>query len=356
MKQEIYRPLNLVLSKIISFFISPFFIFIKKNNKKPPFNSNNIKTILISEYQRIGDFIITANHIHTLKAFYPNAKIIVLVCEGGRGLAEEILKVDEVIECEIPWVNKKFNLDSLKKFKQLYSFIRDKRVDLSFDFKGDLRNNFFLWLINSDIRIGYRASGGSYFLTHVYDFPFFKHQSDRVEILFKNIGVNRQDYNYPIIENKNGKIVLHPGASSADRIWSSKKWISLIEKLPNLNNVVLVKTPESLNVFTEIKNRFHEIEVFEGSLLEFNGWLKSQKILVGMDSMSGHLAAYHNLITITIFGRQNPELTRPKSNNGIVIRPENTCQHYKKHWRICLECIDSIPAKKVYEKLVLFLK
>tara|TARA_B110000444_G_C18824710_1_gene589674 strand:+ start:1103 stop:2173 length:1071 start_codon:yes stop_codon:yes gene_type:complete len=356
MKQEVYKPSYLFLSRLISFFIAPFFIFIKKNNKKPPFNSDDIKTILISEYQRIGDFIISAPYINDLKVFYPNAKIIVLVCEGGRGLAREILNVSEVIECKIPWVNNNFNLDSLRKFRQFYLFLRGKHIDLSFDFKGDFRNNLFLWLINSNIRIGYKATGGSYFLTHAYDFPFLKHQSDRAAKLFKNIGINRQSHISSIAKNENGKIVLHPGASSNDRVWPSEKWISLIKKLPNLDIVVLVKTRESLNICTEIINEFNKIEVFEGSLLEFNEWLKSQKILIGMDSMSGHLAAYHNLITITIFGRQNPNLTKPKSKNGVVVLPSVICSHYKKHWRICWECIDSISANKVYEKLALFIK
>ena len=41
---------------------------------------------------------------------------------------------------------------------------------------------------------------------------------------------------------------------------------------------------------------------------------------IAPDSMAGHLASYVGIPVITIYGSQNPDLTKPKNEYGRVIK------------------------------------
>ena len=44
--------------------------------------------------------------------------------------------------------------------------IAKKNIDLAFDFKGDLRNSWFLWHIRAKNKFWLYHHGGEYFFTH----------------------------------------------------------------------------------------------------------------------------------------------------------------------------------------------
>ena len=67
--------------------------------------------------------------------------------------------------------------------------------------------------------------------------------------------------------------------------------------------------------------------------------------------MAGHLAAELGIPTLSIFGSQNPDSTRPLGNFSVIVNPKNVCQHKKKHWRLCANCMDEIDEEDVYGRL-----
>ena len=91
-------------------------------------------------------------------------------------------------------------------------------------------------------------------------------------------------------------------------------------------------------------------------LIDFNSWLKNQRLLVGPDSMAGHLAAYLNIPVVSIFGSQNPELTKPIGFNVKVLKPNGNCKHNRKHWRLCKECINMVKPSEVFNVINQVLK
>jgi ADP-heptose:LPS heptosyltransferase len=68
--------------------------------------------------------------------------------------------------------------------------------------------------------------------------------------------------------------------------------------------------------------------------------------------MAGHLASYFGIPVISLFGSQNPSLTKPKNKYGKIIKPKTICKHDRDHWRLCKLCIESIPPRIVYEKTI----
>ena len=335
--------------------IKPVIVFINWFNTTPalPFNVKKSRTILITEYHRIGDVVMLIPALDMIKKAFPLSRIILITNTDTIQLAEKLRLADIIIGFSSPWTNWEW---SLSRWKDTVAFgigLRKLKIDLAIDFKGDLRNNWFLWLTASKKRVGYDATGGSFFLTSSFEFPFSLHQSERSLhllslIKFPELNTGKNKSNNVL---QQGKIVLHPGASDTNRCWPIEHWVELIQQLYGKYSLAMVKVPDLDNMCDEIIQQIPDIEIFEGSLVGFYNWLKNQRILVGIDSMAGHLAAYIGVPTVTIFGSQNPDLTKPKGNNSQVVHPVASCNHVKTHWRLCTQCMESVTALMVYESI-----
>ena len=68
--------------------------------------------------------------------------------------------------------------------------------------------------------------------------------------------------------------------------------------------------------------------------------------------MAVHLAVALDVPALSIFGSQNPNLTRPWEPYGHILQPKLPCIHKRKNLRFCSRCLASIKPKKVYEKII----
>ena len=96
----IYKPIYIFWAKIFSILIGPYFKFFNFFRKKYDIQSINVKTILVTEYHRIGDVIIIAPILRSIKLKFPNSKIILLCNESAKELAE-YLKLAEQARTEM---------------------------------------------------------------------------------------------------------------------------------------------------------------------------------------------------------------------------------------------------------------
>ena len=154
--------------------IKPFILFVDWFNNTPalPFNVKKARTILITEYHRIGDVVMLIPALDMIKKAFPLSRIILITNSDTVQLAEKLRLADTIIGFSSPWTNWEW---SLSRWKDTVAFgigLRKLKIDLAIDFKGDIRNNWFLWLTASKKRVGYDATGGSYFLTSSFEFPF----------------------------------------------------------------------------------------------------------------------------------------------------------------------------------------
>ena len=225
--------------------------------------------------------------------------------------------------------------------------LREKQVDIAIDFKGDMRNNWFLWHTNAKIRLGYTATGGGFFLSSAYEFNHTIHQTYRANNLIRYIDCNPKNSDVDTRINKSGAIVIHVGATDPRRGWPENHWLELIKLLTVNNRVTIVKIKESEGLITKLNLSLNNIEVFHGNLVKFHNWLKNQRILIAPDSMAGHLAAYSGISVISLFGSQNPKLTAPLGKRVRVVAPEYPCSHNRNHWRLCASCMESITPENI---------
>jgi ADP-heptose:LPS heptosyltransferase len=219
------------------------------------------------------------------------------------------------------------------------------QYDLVCDFHGDVRRLKLLKRYKTRYRAGFNFSGGARWLTHVVDYPYKKHQVERPFDLLSVLGVNVES-KIPKLDGFepepriSHRILLHPGANHHFRMWPAEQWIRLIGMLQAEGYEIIWINPPGGHCRLDLKQ-------FSGDLLELVKLIQSAALLVGVDSMSGHLAAALGTPTLTIFGSQNPELTRPFHKYGHVIAPQRHCTHVKKDWRLCSECMATIRAENV---------
>ena len=116
--------------------------------------------------------------------------------------------------------------------------------------------------------------------------------------------------------------------------------------------VSIVITKESSSLVSKLKIKDLELQYFEGSLVSFCDYINKQKCLIALDSMAGHLASYFGIPVITLFGSQNPSLTKPKNKYGKIIKPKTICTHERDHWRLCNLCTELISPRIVYEEAI----
>tara|TARA_Y100000031_G_C8200115_1_gene375792 strand:+ start:133 stop:1215 length:1083 start_codon:yes stop_codon:yes gene_type:complete len=355
LKQEIYHPRKLIISRFISSLIYPFVRIFIHNPITSDFKKDEIKKILVTEYHCIGDVLMIIPALRLIKSSFPKAELTLLTNSDASALAEVLEIADKIISFDFPWTGKTDKI----KYREAWDVaikLKKENFDLGIDFKGDLRNLIFLWKTGSKFRIGFNGTGGNYFITHPFPFPFTVHQRDRSIQLLRSIGLNKKiDKSIIDIPNstsdKKDFIVLHPGANHKARQWSKNNWIKLVELLEHSHKIALVKTNDSVKTITYLSEIYPDIFIFSDSLPNFGRWLQHQKMLIGMDSMAVHLAGVLGIPSLAIFGKQDPDLTKPKFNNSEFIIPENSCNHKNNHWRLCGKCTNSVKPEAVFEKI-----
>ena len=349
----IYKPNYIFWSKILSILIAPYFKFFNFFRKNYDIQSIKVKTILVTEYHRIGDVIIIAPILKSIKLKFPNAKIILLCNESAKELAEYLNLADKIIGVSVPWTKWGWSFLEWYKIKGFAKSLYLLGIDLGIDFKGDIRNSWFLWNTHPKISFGYDTTGGAYFYTNNFVMDQNAHQYQRALKLIEEFGcryICDEKRKYHSI--KDGCVVLHPGASDLARSWPDSYWVELARLLSAKFKVSIVITKDSSRLVSKLKIENLELQYFEGSLVSFCDYINNQKCLIALDSMAGHLASYFGIPVISLFGSQNPSLTKPKNKYGKIIKPKTICRHDRDHWRLCKLCIESISPKIVYEKTI----
>ena len=226
-------------------------------------------------------------------------------------------------------------------------------IDLAIDFKGDLRNAWFLWKTHPKISFGYNTTGGGYFFTNSYAMDQNAHQYLRAFKLIQQFGCQLvKDKETRYHSKKKGCIVLHPGSSDIERSWPDSYWEELVRLLAEKFKVSLVITKESSTLFHRLKTEGYELEFFEGNLVRLCDYFNAQKCLIALGFNGwafGKLFGYPGYFAIWV---SKSRLTKPVNKYGKIIKPGISCKHKRSHWRLCRICMESILPKEVYNKVL----
>jgi ADP-heptose:LPS heptosyltransferase len=112
--------------------------------------------------------------------------------------------------------------------------------------------------------------------------------------------------------------VLHPFASSPDKVWPAERFCELARylKLWNIEPVFLAGAEDDAAAFRDHR-------VFRGSLTEVKALLSGAMLFVGNDSGPAHMAAAFGLPVAVLFGPSKPTIWGPwRTESETIVAPD----------------------------------
>ena len=106
MKQEIYHPWNLFLSRFISSLIYPFAQIFIRSHISSDIEKNEIRKILVTEYHCIGDVLMIIPALRLIKSSFPKAELTLITNVAASELAVVLDIADKIISFDFPWTGK----------------------------------------------------------------------------------------------------------------------------------------------------------------------------------------------------------------------------------------------------------
>jgi ADP-heptose:LPS heptosyltransferase len=377
-----YKPVDIYFNKkwfsvlkIVDKMLSLIYNIFKQLRSKK-IVSYDYRSILILESHLIGDVIMGLPAYRVIRENFPNATMIFWGNKWGKELLSEQQLFDKFIIAQIPWAVYNYSFSTFFSLLSQVIRLRKLKIDLAFEFRGDIRNIFLLYLIGAKRRISYNFTGGTYWLTDIAPPPESLHIIDRNLNLVRMLGVKIR-HSLPKLhipldkleiakkyldEKVSGrKIFIHPGASQRKRLWAPEKFALVVDFLyENGYMPVLISGPQDKDLIHKIQNKCKlKPYVLSVPLRELPAYLSLCEIFIGTDSGVAHIAAALGKNMIVLFGPQLPLLTAPKGDgnirviikNGFECRPcsGSLCKHNN---NACMEAIELEDVKIAIQQLM----
>jgi lipopolysaccharide heptosyltransferase II len=334
-----------------------------------------VRKILVMEYWNLGDVVMQTPFLINLRNQYPNAHIVLLTSPKVLPLIDHQNLVDETIELRVPWAQHYSRWRKYNPFSPLWlslhrslRLLRQRRFDLAFTVRADLRDNFILWFINARRRVGYAFGGGGFFLTDMVEpdlrNPHFSNRWLRLlQHLGKPIRERQPRLNVSEEELQVAKILLeargfnsgdflvgvHPGARSVNRQWGEANFAEVAQRLVEQFPVKIIWFQEpGQHAPPPTGNKVVPLSL---PLREFMAVLSQCSVFLCNDSGPMHIATALNVPVVTVFGPTEPAWFGPLGpQDQIVIRPGFWCRPC---FDYCLfdqpYCLRTISVQDVYQ-------
>jgi ADP-heptose:LPS heptosyltransferase len=331
-KQQIYDPIKLYWARFFSQLTGDLR---PRPGANPPFPRSELKRILVTDRQCIGDVIMLEPVLSAIREYFSSAELDLLCVPALKGLAAKAGLADRV-----------------------YAYPREApykiAYDMIFNFHPDRRQLRQLKQYRSKYRAGFSFSGGARYLTHITEYPYWEHQVKRPFALLDELFIphERQVPELNIFRNvrkDSRRILLHAGANDRERRWPTQHWRRLVLLLTQAGY-----HPCWIGIPGERSPK--NIKEFRGDLLYLAETIAGSAMLIGCDSMAVHLSAALRTPALAIFGSQDPALTGPYGPYGHFIAPEQSCDHQRRDWRLCAACMASVTPEQVADKVLRILE
>ena len=267
----------------------------------------------------IGDTILSSGVINYFVDQNKDAKLTFVVGQTAAPLLKNYKNIENIIVFQ----KRKFNLHWFEIFQKTFKT---------------------KW----DIVIDFRSSAISYLLRNNKKYIFKKHQNiHHIEQLNSSFGFNCSNLFIPISDDEKNKanydldksfihIVIFPGGNWSPKVWSSDNFNAIMKLLLNkYNNIkfILVGSLKEKNKFyNKLIKGIKEgliIDLFGYNLTLTSAYMQKSNIFIGNDSGLMHLAVANKLRVISLFGPTNDKIYGPYGSDDIVIRTEESLDHFK---------------------------
>jgi heptosyltransferase-3 len=304
----------------------------------------NIKKIIVSRTDKLGDAILTLPLISKLKEIFPDSKIDFLISKTN----SELFK-------DYPGINSLVLYDEFKSFSQKLSFLKKEKYDLAVTVYPRLEIALLFYLARIKVRIGTGYRGYSFFFNkRVYEHRKTgdKHESDyNLNLLNPIIGdfsFEKKYYfsynagEFKLLSEKLSKyqldllskyIIIHPGSKKSAKDWSVGNFSDLLKILlfvfPDYK-IILTGIEEESDVTSELNiksgdnNRTINL-AGKLSLRELLILIDKSKLFISNSTGPIHIAGALNKYIIGFYPDEipmNETRWRPLSEYAVILKPE----------------------------------
>ena len=148
------------------------------------------KNILLVRLDHLGDALSASALPKILKQYFAASKISTLTSAAGKSIFENNPFVDESLSYDAGWFLRKDGVSGKNTgFWDLVGELKKRRFDAAIGLRGDLRENFILWLSGIPHRVGYGITGGGFFLNHEMPYRFGVHESGHTLDILRGMGI-----------------------------------------------------------------------------------------------------------------------------------------------------------------------
>jgi lipopolysaccharide heptosyltransferase I len=342
--------------------------------------------ILIVKPSSLGDIIHAFPAVHALRVSYPDAFISWLVADNFKGLVELSPDVDEII------IFKRKEMGQLKNFREISKLVhelRQREIDLVFDFQGLFRSAFFSKMSRASQVVGFstaREFASLFYTRKVTPPPEMTHAIDKNNYLVDHFVVDRAlPYHFPQLKTFDdcrkmadtlmdscgfdlNKTVV---AIAPESRWESKTWapgffsevIELVMQETSDVQFWLLGTQAEASTGEEIVSLCKKNGVFnlmgKTNLVTMVELLRSSDALLTNDSGPMHIASALNKKIFALFGPTDPKLTGPYSKSSSIYKGDRGCGPCRKKqctYPVGQRCQDKVSAIQVANDLIEYIK
>jgi ADP-heptose:LPS heptosyltransferase len=141
------------------------------------------RRILLLRLERIGDLLMSAAAIESVRAHAPEAAIDLVVGRWNRSIAERLRGIDRIETLDAPWLARGAAAAGAGHLLSTAWSWRRRGYDLAINFEGDLRSHALIALGGARRRVGFAMAGGGPLLTDIVEHRPDRHTADNAAAL-----------------------------------------------------------------------------------------------------------------------------------------------------------------------------
>ena len=294
--------------------------------------------VLVLQLKRIGDAILTAPALASLRQALPDAHITLALDTAAWSLAPAFDMVDD----HLRYANGRAARDCWRA-----AMLR--KFDTVLDFSGTDRSAGMALLSRAKVRAGYAKDLKNWFrkraYTHVSGASVRELHTIDLHRALVATAMEASGLQPPPEVSDHGHltlppglappalpspyVVVHPGTARAEKYWPSERWKSVIEHLQQQHQMPVVLTgsaaPEEIQHLAEIESGANVHANFAGqlTLLQLASVISSASLVLGVDSAAMHLAGAFQRPQIALYGPTNPFHWRPRHERALILTAGN---------------------------------
>lgn len=342
----------------------------------------SIKNILIIDFALMGDMIMDIPFLKTIKLNCPNAKITMVSMPWAEAILDDQKLIDDFIIFDGKNIlnSPKTMFENVFKIFSVLKKINEKKYELCFEPKGDLRHILFMHYTNSLRTVSYDYTGGDFLITDCFKpKPKTRHLIDEKLDLLEFAGMKRySSVEVPrlILNEASKRIVndfctsnrikgkriigLHPGASNINKQFQFYPQVvkRMAYELTDNDLFCVFEGPGENKIVDTVCSQLEELKIqyirVKRKIKEYIAIVSICDFMLCNDSAAGHIAASYGIPCVVIFGPIEPETALPRGNAPIeFVSHKLTCKPCT--LPVCPhgteECIRSISTDEVVQAI-----